>query len=124
MQGALDLDWGDVIEEGHIGVEGLGGGGAQGWGVFGQNPKQSRWGSVLANETQGPLSFDWVDVDCEGYTAFEGLEHGERAAHGRGPEGGKKTRIQAIITRFLAGLGLQRRPVKSQERLRWLSRWW
>ena len=25
-QGALDLDWGCVVEEGHIGVEGLGGG--------------------------------------------------------------------------------------------------
>jgi hypothetical protein len=114
----LDSDWRDMVEEGYAGVEGLGSGEravCKGGGSSAKNQKLSRWGSVLANETQWLLNFDWVDVDCEGYTVFEGLGLGERAAHGRGP---RETRIRAIVTRFLAGSGLQRHPVKSQEPLR------
>ena len=32
--------------------------------------------------------------------------------------------FQVIMTQFSVGLGLQRHPVKSQEPLQWLSRWW
>ena len=55
---ALDSNWGDVVEEGYIEVEGLGGWERvvhEGGGKLGSKPIPRRWGSVLADKTWGVL---------------------------------------------------------------------
>ena len=61
MRQVLHSDWGNVIGEGCIGVEGLRGGEQathEGGGKLGQKLKTGRRGSVLVNTWQGASHFD------------------------------------------------------------------
>ena len=108
--------------------------GAQGWWELGQNPKPSRWGSVLANETWRMLSSAWGNIIGEGYAWVEGLGCGEMSGAqgwwelGQNPKlscwgsvsanemwGTLKSARENIIGEGYAGLGCCKRAAREVE---------
>jgi hypothetical protein len=80
---ALNPDWEDGVEEGYIGVEGLGGGeraAHEGGRDLGSPQKASHWGSILANKMWGAVDSDWGDAVEEGYIRVEELGGRKQAA--------------------------------------------